>query len=119
MTTIDFAYWLQLQLDHRNWKPTDLAKHSHLSDTAISRILHGQPNPDPDTLLAIAKALNISPGTIYQRAGLLPEGNGQNKISGTLQRILHETQDMSEQDQQEILAFIRIKSSLRQQRKKI
>ncbi len=118
MVTTDFAYWLQQQLDDRNWKPTDLAKRSHLSDTAVSRILRGQRNPDPETLLAIAKALSISATAIYQRAGLLPEGNGDNKVNETIEQILHEVEGMPEQDQNEILAFIRMKTNLRQRQKK-
>ncbi len=118
MNTVDFAFWLQQQLDDRAWKPTDLAKHSRLSDTAISRILRGQRKPDPDTLLAIAKALNVSPATVYQRAGLLPEENNRDRINEVIEQIMHEVEGMPDQDQQEILAFIRMKNNLRQRQKK-
>lgn len=64
MSKIDFSLWLQEQISTREWKPTDLAKRSRISDTAVSRILRGERKPDTDTLLSFAHALNVSPITI-------------------------------------------------------
>ena len=74
MTNIDFPEWLQQQLDAKNWRVTDLANNAHISAAAVSRILNSQRNADTNTLLSFAEALNISPITIFRKAGLLPEG---------------------------------------------
>jgi transcriptional regulator with XRE-family HTH domain len=115
MSGIDFPAWLQDQLDDKNWRVTDLAKHSHISDAAISRILKGLRKPDTDTLLAFSTALNISPIIMFRQAGKLPK---ETATTNLVEEIAHETSDMPEADQQEILAFIRMKNNLRNQRKK-
>ncbi|MDL1909737.1 helix-turn-helix transcriptional regulator [Chloroflexi bacterium CFX6] len=114
MKVIDFPSWLTAQIISRNWKPTDLAKYSHLSDTAVSRILRGDRNPDVDTLSKIAQALRLPPEQVYRAAGILPPVPDLNE---TIEQIVHEIQSLPEQDQQEILAFIRMKNNLRNQRK--
>jgi transcriptional regulator with XRE-family HTH domain len=72
MTSIDFPNWLQKQLGERNWKPTDLAKRSRISDAAISRILRGERKADPDTLRTIAQSLKLPTETVFRAAGILP-----------------------------------------------
>lgn len=77
MSGIDFPQWLQAQLDKQNWRVKDLANNSRISDAAVSRVLSGQRKADTDTLLAFAEALNISPITMFRKAGKLPEGGAQ------------------------------------------
>ena len=74
MSAIDFPAWLQNELNKKGWRSTDLAKQSRISDAAISRILRSERKADAETLSSFAHALNISPITIFRKAGLLPEG---------------------------------------------
>jgi transcriptional regulator with XRE-family HTH domain len=74
MSDIDFPQWLQQQLDNKNWRVKDLAQYAHVSNAAVSRVLSAQRKADSDTLLAFATALNISPITMFRRAGKLPPG---------------------------------------------
>ncbi len=118
MVVTDFTQWLQEQLDIKNWRVTDLANHARLSTATVSRILNGQRKGDPETLMAIANALNISETLVYRKAGILSEENNNKKINETIEQIVHETEGMNEQDQQEVLAFIRMKNNLRQRQKR-
>jgi len=111
-----FSSWLLEQMSERNWTQADLARASGLNRQSISDYVNlRRTNPEPDALLALAHGLKISPIIVFRKAGIdLPEL----KNNETIEQILHETQDMSEQDQNEVLAFIRMKNNLRERRKK-
>lgn len=115
MNTVDFSLWLQEQIDDKGWKPTDLARRSHISDAAVSRILKGERKADVETLSSFAHALKLPPEQVYRAAGILPPAH---ELDELVEQIIHETTDLPEQDQQEVLAFIRMKNNLRAQRKK-
>lgn len=52
----------------------DLAKASGLTRTAISDYVNQKrTNPEPQALLAIAKALHVSPINVFKTVGLLPD----------------------------------------------
>ncbi len=68
-----FSEWLLEQMESRNLTQADLAKASGLTRTAVSDYINQRrTNPDPHALLAIAKALHISPVNVFRVAGLLP-----------------------------------------------
>lgn len=108
---IDFPLWLQEQLDKRNWRVSDLAKRSHKSDAAVSRILHGERNADPDTLVAFANALNISPIFMFRKAKLLPQGPEDDATFEDWQYLLNQ---MSPEDQEEMRQIAEMKIERRQ-----
>lgn len=111
---IDFPMWLQEQLDKRNWRVSDLAKRSRKSDAAVSRILHGERNADPDTLVAFANALNISPILMFRKAKLLPPGP---EDEATFEDWEHLLKQMSPEDQEEMrqIAEMKIERRAREQ----
>lgn len=74
---IDFPAWLQKQIDEHEWRPTDLAKKSGLSDATVSRILKGERQADIDTLMAFASALTMSPMSILRKAFIFPDSEGE------------------------------------------
>jgi len=115
MSILAFSTWLQSELDNRGWRPTDLAKRSSISDTTVSRILRGERNADIETLKAFAHAFKLPPEQVYRAAGILQPKPDMNEI---IEQILHDIQDLPEADQQEVLAYIRMKNNLRNQRKK-
>jgi len=111
----DFGIWLKLQLEEQDMTQSELAEKIGVQPPQISRIISGERGPTTETLIKMADALRMPREKIFRAAGIIaPEPN----INETVEQILHETQSMSEQDQQEILAFIRMKNNLRQQRKK-
>jgi len=69
-----FSEWLLEKMDEQNMTQADLAKASGLTRTAISDYVNQKrTNPEPQALLAIAKAFHISPINIFRVAGLLPD----------------------------------------------
>ena len=70
-----FNEWLLEQMTERDWTQADLARASGLNRQSISDYINlRRPNPDPQALVAIAHGLNISPITVFRKAGLLPAG---------------------------------------------
>jgi len=74
MEKSSFSEWLLEQMESRNWSQADLAKATGLTRTAISSYINQKrTQPDPQALLAIAKALHVSPINIFKIAKLLPD----------------------------------------------
>lgn len=67
-----FITWLNIELNKRNWRLSDLARAANLDTGSVSRILSGTRRPGPEVCLAIARALQLPPETIFRQAGLLP-----------------------------------------------
>jgi transcriptional regulator with XRE-family HTH domain len=111
MPNIDFPAWLRDQLDRRSWRVSDLAKRSHKSDAAVSRVLHGERNPDPETLVAFATALNISPILMFRKAGLLPSGPDNEVQFEDWQHLLNQ---MTPEDEAEMRQIAEMKIERRQ-----
>ncbi len=112
----DFVNWLIAQIQARNWSQADLARASGLNKQSIHYYLTQSAKPPHAHALAkIAYALDLPVEEVYRAAGFLPQPP---EINETIEEILHEVEDMPKQDQQEVLAFVRMKNHLRQQRKK-
>lgn len=70
--SLRFAEWLQLEISKRGWSQSDCARACNLNRAVINKLLNGRCNPQPATLMAIARGLKIPVITAYQAAGLLP-----------------------------------------------
>ncbi len=71
---MDFSDWLLQEMNKHNWSQADLSRASGVDRQVISNYINRRrTNPDPDVLAALAKGLNLSPITIYRKAGLLPD----------------------------------------------
>jgi transcriptional regulator with XRE-family HTH domain len=74
MKKVTFSEWLLEQMKDRNLSQADLAKSTGLTRTAISSYVNQKrTQPDPSALLAIAKALHVSPINLFKIANLLPD----------------------------------------------
>ena len=74
---MDFAEWLQKELDKRDWKQSNLV-HAGVTSSYLSRVMNGLRKPGPRLCRQIAKALNLPEQEVYERAGLLkglPQGD--------------------------------------------
>ncbi len=69
----NFGDWLLKELENRNWSQSDLVKAAGISRGTLSNIISGTRGIGEKSLIAIANALNISPITLFRKAGLLPE----------------------------------------------
>ena len=69
----NFGDWLLKEFENRNWSQSDLVKAAGISRGTLSNIIIGTRVIGEKSLIAIANALNISPITLFRKAGLLPE----------------------------------------------
>jgi len=70
--TDDFTGWLKGEIEARYWTYNELARQSGLSSAMVSMVMTGQRLPGPDFCTGVAKALQLPPVEVFQRAGLLP-----------------------------------------------
>jgi plasmid maintenance system antidote protein VapI len=106
--------WLDRILDDMGWTPADLSRATKLDSAVISNIRNGKREIGLDTAIAIAKATNRSPETILRMAGKLPDSPN---VDEEIEQILHEINKLNKADQQEVLAYIRMKRNLRDKKK--
>lgn len=68
-----FGEWLSKELEKHQWTPAHLASLIGKSRSVVGRIL-GEKNKkqDPNTCIAIARVLGISPVTVFRKAKILP-----------------------------------------------
>ncbi len=111
-----FANWLTAQMQERNWSQADLARASGIHKQSIYYYLTQSAKPPHAHALAkIASALELPVEEVYRAAGYLPRPPD---INETIAEVVYEMEDMPDEDQQEVLAFVRMRKNLRQQRKK-
>jgi transcriptional regulator with XRE-family HTH domain len=110
---IDFSNWLIEQMKKKGWSQADLSRAAGLTRQAIANYAAGR-IPQDDSILKIAFAFNLPPEQVYRAAGLLPPAID---IDEDMEQIMHETAQLSKTDQREILAYVRMKRSLREKNK--
>lgn len=107
--------WLRTELETRRISQTELAFMIGVRPAQVSRIISGERSTTAETLQGIARAFKMPLQQVYRAAGILPPAPEVNEM---IEQILYEIGDLPEADQQEVLAFIRMKNNLRTQRKK-
>lgn len=68
-----FSEWLKSEMAARDLSQSDLGRMAGVTRSAINGVLTGARNPGVELCRAIAEAFNISPVTVFRKAGLLPE----------------------------------------------
>lgn len=106
-TNVEFGEWLQAELDSRKIKASDLADRSGVDKTIISRALAGERMPKPETLVEIAKGLDVLPIRIFEAAGYLPPAPKETKEHDEL---LYLFERMTPQERREALEWFRFKT---------
>jgi len=72
-TSESFQAWLNNRLTRQGWTKAELARRSGVSQPQISRILNGDRGIGEESLIAIARALQVPPEEAFRAAGLLPQ----------------------------------------------
>lgn len=101
---MDFADWLQKELDKRNWKQADLAKRASLGTGTVSRIMNKERAPGAEACLGIAEALRLPPEIVFRKAGLLPE---RGDPSPAVTEIVYLFNQLDDAAQEEALVMMR------------
>ena len=68
----NFGEWIQKERHERDWSQADLARYSGKSRSIINKIENGTTTANPDTIVAIARALKVPLTLAFRKAGLLP-----------------------------------------------
>ena len=105
-----FTEWLLEEMGRKNMSQQSLAQKSGITPAQVSRIISGQRGLGEKSLKAIAHALNISPITIFRKAGLLPEGS-DNAVSEDWNHLLGQ---LMPDEQEEIREIAQMKIERRQ-----
>ena len=103
-TEEEFKDWLSKELNKRDWIPAQLAKASGVGADVISRILSGDSGGRCDTLVQIAKGLNLPPELVLSKAGIiprLPEGSEE------IKEFLYLFSKYPGDEKEELLAYMR------------
>ena len=106
-----FPQWILEQMESREWRQAELARQSGLSRTAISDVISGKTTAGYHLCVSIGTALEMSPESVMRVAGLLPP---YPDIDEDIKQILDEVSKLPKRDQEEVLAFIRMKRRLRE-----
>jgi len=110
-----FPQWIQEQMKSREWSQAELSRQAGLSRTAISDVISGKAGPGYHLCMSVANAFEMPPESIMRVAGLLP---AKPDIDEGIEKILQEAARLPKPDQEEVLAFIRMKRKLRKKGKK-
>jgi transcriptional regulator with XRE-family HTH domain len=102
----NFAAWLNSELNKRGWNQNHLAKKAGLASGTISNIVNGSKGMGIDTAVALARALNISPQTVLEAAGLLPPDP---EADPGFEEWTYMLSQLPERDRDELLQIARLK----------
>ena len=99
---IRFGLWLQEERKKRGWSQADLARELNKRRSVIHKAEHGINLPDLHTLVALSKALELSPITLLRRAGLLPEVTNEQANLENWQQLLSQLSTEEEAELRQI-----------------
>lgn len=97
---VTFVTWLDEQLAERSWNRSELARRAGFTHSALSHIYSGARKPGMELCTGIARALNISPEVVFEKAGLLPTSTPTDPIIATL---LYIAKQLPSDDVQELI----------------
>jgi len=109
-----FGEWLAFEREKRGWSQSELSRYSGLHRAVISKLESGT-QPMPETLKALASAFGYPLETVFRAAGLLPPQSPENEL---INQIKHLTSELPEQEQQDILEFVKLRHRLAEERGK-
>lgn len=97
VSDIDFPAWLQGQMNRLNWSQSELARNAGLNRAVVNKILSSFNKPRPETLEAIAHALNLPPALVYEKAGLLP-AERDSELTPKKRQLLHLLSELDDEN---------------------
>jgi len=104
MTKVNFADWLEAELQRRQWKQADLIRLSGLNSGLLSQILSKKRMPGLDTCRSIARAFGMPEIDVLRIAGLADEKPQRDEQGDNL---LVEFYKLSDEDRQFVLDQIK------------
>lgn len=112
---MDFPTWLKHEMDARGLSQSELARRSGFTPTSVSRILRRERLPGVDFCRGVARAFGMTDIQVLEIAGLATD-SGLPKFSPIVEAAAAMLNDLSEEDQEEIRAMVRVKWERQQRR---
>jgi transcriptional regulator with XRE-family HTH domain len=108
MTT--FTIWLNAQIEEKSWSYSELARRAGMSPSNVSMVMSEQLDPTFEFCSKVARALVLPPSLVMQKAGLL----GSPNRSPTFRELMALLEDMTIEEQREILDYALYRRSKRE-----
>lgn len=99
--------WLVQELDRRGWSHNELARRAGMSQATVSSVLSGYRNAGTDFCVKVARTLDVAPEKVLRLAGILPSAPASDDES--LQELIELARNLSPEDRQEILEYVRFR----------
>lgn len=101
---IDFAEWLEDEMEKRGWRPAELAKAAGLYQSTLWKVLNRERTAGADVCTALSRAMKLPPELIFRKAGLLPGLPGP-EDDPTFGELLSYVKRLSVKDRREVLKY--------------
>ena len=103
-SVMDFSDWLIEQMKQKGWTQAELARHAGIPRQIISNYVNRQrEKPDSDVLIAIARALNLPPETVFRAAGLLPPAPQNTEY---IEQLVYKANLLNENGKKELMDYV-------------
>jgi transcriptional regulator with XRE-family HTH domain len=96
--------WIHEGLKREGWPIRRLGREAGISHSTISLVLSEQQQPTTDFCIAIARAFNVSPITVFALAGIIPPLDDDDV---TFQEMLHHMRALSYRDRVRLIRIAR------------
>lgn len=110
-----FSEWLSEERGKRGWSQSDLARFAGLHRAVINKIETGT-NPMPDTVKALAHALEYPLDFVYEKAGFLEE---KSKVSPIKRKLTYLAESLPDSDLEMVIALLEQRLEFYRQNPKI
>lgn len=104
---IEFATWLEKQIEKRGWSYREFSRRGELSSGAVSKVINRHSFPGPEFCHGVARALGVPPERVFRKAGLLPPHIIGDEAQDRKNELLDYFEALDEQRRQTALALIR------------
>lgn len=84
----------------------DLARKSNLTTGGISNLINQVRKPNPETCIAIARALNIPPEIIFRKAGILQTDKEKDELTEEAEFLLAQLPDFQRRQAVDFIRFL-------------
>ena len=98
--------YLSNQLRTRGWSQSDLARAAKVTRAIISKLINQTTDPQPVTLIAIAKGLKVPVNTVFEIVGWIPPDED---LTTEEAELIHVFEKLPVDDQLEIIGIARLK----------
>jgi transcriptional regulator with XRE-family HTH domain len=102
---MDLSEFVESEMRKRGWNQADLARFTGMTTGGVSMLLNRTRKPNPDTLIALAKAFTIPAETLFRVAGFLPEVT---TIDSQKEELLYLFDQLPEKEKKDLLKYVRI-----------